>query len=150
MSFETEYDTAWATLYQKRVVLLDRRSSLEAELSEVKTQIDHLNDILSHLAPLAGIAGGTNLAALGITNAIRWVLEHSESWMSPTEIKDKLEEKGFDFSSLSVPMASIYKTLSRLADADPPEIIREKEEDGKVFYSWKRPEPEITDDQIPF
>jgi hypothetical protein len=166
MPFETEYDATWVTLYQKKEELLDRRSALEAQLADATTQIDHLTEILSHLAPLAGIAYGEDLAALGITNAIRWILEHSEARMSPTEVRDKLEEKGFDLSSLTAPMASIYKTLSRLAEANEPDITREKEADGKVFYSWKRPNAsfdqrppapddyaqsaEISDDDIPF
>jgi hypothetical protein len=149
MAFETEYDPTWITLYQKRSDLHDRRSTLEADLSEVNTQIEHLNEILKHLAPLAGMPGG-NLASLGLTNAVRWVLENAEDRMSPTDVRDKLTEKGFDLSALTAPMGSIYKILSRLAD-DSKEISREKEEGGRnVFYRWKKPEPEISDDDIPF
>ena len=151
MSFETEYDGTWATLYHKRVELMSKRSGLEADLSEVNAQIGHLNEILAHLAPLAGISVGDNLAALGITNAIRWVLENSPDRMSPADVRDKLVEKGFDLTGLSAPMGSIYKILSRLAD-DTEEITREKEEGGgrNVFYRWKRPTAEISDDDIPF
>ena len=167
MPFQTEYDDVWVRMHEKQEALFDRRSDLEAELAEVNTQIDHLGAILSHLAPLAGIAYGEKLSALGITDAIRWILEHSGARMSPIEIRDKLVEKDFDLSSLTAPMASIYKTLSRLAEANEPEVIREKEAGGKVFYSWKKPnasfdqrpssgpddysqQAEISDDDIPF
>jgi hypothetical protein len=139
MTIATDYDATWVTLYQKRTDLLEQRSSLEAELSNVNTQIEHLNEILKHLSPLVGLPAEANLASLGITNAIRWILEQSEDRMSPTEIRDKLIEKGFDLSALSAPMNSIYKILSRLADGDKPEVTRQ-EEDRKVFYSWIRKE----------
>jgi hypothetical protein len=82
---------------------------------------------------------------LGITDAIRQILKGTEERLSPIEVRDSLLEKGFDLSGLSAPMASIYKILSRLADVGNPEIFREREDDGKVFYRWIR-----TDDDIPF
>jgi hypothetical protein len=131
----TEYDSVWSDLYTKRIKLLDRRAELEASLSEVANQISHLNEILNHLEPLAGLAGG-NLASMGITDAVRWVLSESEGRMSPTDVRDKLLENGFDMSSLTAPMSSIYKILSRLSSEKEPEVLRETDDDRKVYYSW--------------
>ena len=120
----------------KRTALFGKRASLEAELSDVKTQITHLNEIMGHLGPLAGLPAGDNIAGMGITDAIRWILSNSEERMSPTNVRDNLIEKGFDLSSLTAPMASIYKILSRLAKESKPEVFREKDDDGKVYYRW--------------
>jgi hypothetical protein len=145
---ETEYDHVWVDLHSKRTALFDRRASLEADLSEVKSQIEHLNEILKHLGPLARLPGG-DVASMGITDAIRWVLNEANGRkMSPADVRDTLVEKGFDLSPLTAPMASIYKILSRLASESEPEVFREKGDDGKVYYGWIR--PEITDEEIPF
>jgi hypothetical protein len=137
MAVENGYDAAWMDLFKKKMELLGQRSSLEAELSETNTQLAHLNAVLAHLAPLAGIAAGEDISGLGITDAIRWVLKETEERVSPAEVRDKLVEKGFDLSSLTAPMGSIYKILARLSDGSTPEVIREKE-DSNVFYRWIR------------
>jgi hypothetical protein len=144
MSFPTEYDSLWNEMYDKRLALFNKRASLEAELSDVKTQIAHLNEIMGHLGPLAGIPANKDIASLGITDAVRWVLSNSAGRISANEVRDKLAEKGYDFSSLSAPMASIYKILSRLAsENNGQEISREKDPDGKVYYQWIHTEQEI-------
>jgi len=68
--------------------------------------------------------------------------------MSAADVRRLLTEKGFDLSGHSAPMSSIYKVLSRLV-GDSDEVEREREEDGRVFFRWKR-FSETTDDDIPF
>lgn len=139
------YDETWKNLFFKKMELIGQRSTLEAELSEVKTQLVHLNEILAHLAPLAGVPANENITSLGITDAVRWILQKSEQRMSPKDVHDKLVEKGFDMTALSAPMSSIYKILARLADEPSPKVQREREEGTRnVFYRWKNP------DDIPF
>jgi hypothetical protein len=142
---QPDYEKTWIMLVKERNTLLSQRTSLENELSEIGTKLRHVNEVLMHLAPLAGMPDGDNIAGLGITDAIRQILKGTEERLSPIEVRDSLLEKGFDLSGLSAPMASIYKILSRLADVGNPEIFREREDDGKVFYRWIR-----TDDDIPF
>lgn len=132
---ETEYDDVWRQIYRKRENLLDRHAELEAEIRDVSNQLAHLNEILIHLNPLAGLGNGQSIIGMGITDAVRYTLRNAEGRMSPTDIRDQLLEKGYDLTALSAPMSSIYKILSRLADQKKPEITREKE-DGNVFYRW--------------
>jgi hypothetical protein len=139
---DTEYDELWSGLQEKRMKLLARRALLEADLSEVTTQIAHINEIMIHLGPLAGLPNEENISSMGITDAVRWILCNTLAKMSPTDVRDKLLEKGFDMSSLTAPMASIYKILSRLAADNKPEVLREKSDDGKVYYMWIRPNDE--------
>lgn len=134
--FETEYDQVWGEMFKKRAHLFSKRADLEAELTDVNKQIVHLNEILNHLAPLAGIPDNEDIASMGITDAIRWILNNTEARLSAPDVRDKLTEKGYDLSSLTAPMSSIYKVLSRLSSEPSPQVTREKDEDGKVYYRW--------------
>ena len=141
----------WTDLREMQRKLLDRRVILETELAEVKNNISHLETILANLAPMAGFQeDAESISGLGITDAIRVILRNSDVRMSAADVRKILNEKGFDLSGLSAPMASIYKILARLVN-DSGEVEREMEE-GRVFFSWKRPveSSPITDEDIPF
>ena len=141
-----DYHKTWSAIYAERGELLSRRTELENELVEIRNSISHLDEILDHLAPLAGLAvDGKSIAKLGLTDAIRAILRAKGERLSPQDIRQRLvDDEGYDLSSLTAPMASIYKILNRLAIAE--EITRDKTEDGSVFYKWNG----ISDDDIPF
>ena len=148
---QEDFKATWQRMYDESLELEDRRNILETELNEVKRQIAHIEGALNHLRPLAGLS--EDVAALGITDAIRLVLKNSKERMSPSDVRRTLHTKGFDLSGYSAPMASVYKILSRLAD-DPKQLVgRERDENG-VFYRWVTDEyaqsAEISDDDIPF
>jgi len=143
----SDYEDTWRMLSRERSELADQRATLEAELSEIHNKISHLDEVLSHLAPLTGspmVPG--SLDGLGITDAIRTVLREANEGMIATDIRKALREKGFNTEGFAAPMASIYKVLSRLVEAN--EVLRFKSEEGRLLFSWIR--PEITDDDIPF
>jgi hypothetical protein len=146
-----EFALHWSAFQTEKWELVDRRTILETELSEISTKITHLDSLLEHLAPLSGITTNEDISGLGITDAIRAVLKGSKERMSATEVRSTLVERGFDLSDHSAPMASIYKILGRLTEDGDSSVEREKE-DGRVFYRWKDPtgSAEITDDDIPF
>jgi hypothetical protein len=136
----------WSDLLSERERLISLRTDLETELIDVRNKISHLDSAVGHLAPLIGIAEAPNkLNGMGITDAVRLVLERARMRLSPQEVREWLATNGFDLSGLTAPMASIYKVLSRLEESK--EIEREKEE-GRVYYKWKN--PVITDEDIPF
>jgi hypothetical protein len=143
-----DFSQTWRKIYGEKAKLIDMRTNLETELVEVRNKISHLDEVLRHLAPLADVPWFTDgdISQLGLTDAIRNILKHSNERLSAQDVRQQLNEKGYDLSSLSVPMASIYKILSRLAD-NPAEVEREKQE-GKVFYKWVH--PPISDEDIPF
>lgn len=144
-----QFANTWQEISKERYALLSRRTDLENELIEIRKQISHLDEVLNHLAPLAGIDLVTEddeISQFGLTDAIRFVLRRSETRLSAQEIRRLLTEKGYDLSALSAPMASVYKILSRLSE-DSGEVEREKEE-GRVYYKWK--ETPISEEDIPF
>jgi len=50
-----------------------------------------------------------------------WIAKGRNERLTPMEIKDRSEERGFDFSSYTNPMASIHTILKRMKEADNPE-----------------------------
>lgn len=144
----SDFAQTWATLNTERQRLANRRNDLEAELSETRTKIRHMDEILNHLRPLSDMAWNDDeVVGLGITDAIRYVLRNSSERLSPQDVREQLTQKGYDLSDLTAPMGSIYKILTRLSEGDDSDVAREKEE-GRVYYSWKV--PPISDDDIPF
>jgi hypothetical protein len=137
----------YAELSGQRSMEINRRTELENELVEVRNRIGHLDEVLAHLAPLADISFyDDSISGLGLTDAIRTILRTSDKRLSAQDIRKQLQEKNFDLTTLSAPMASIYKILSRLTE-DSGDVAREKE-GAHVFYKWKV--PPITDEDIPF
>lgn len=143
----SDYQRHWQELFREKNALVNERTNLETALNEVKVRIAHLEEVLTHLAHLSGVSFADDVSKLGITDAIRLSLKSSPERMSAAEVRRSLVDSGFDMSGQTAPMASIYKVLSRLA-ADGGDVEREKEDDGSVFFKWKR--DEITDDDIPF
>ena len=147
---QEEFLKTWTELSEEHGTLLDRRVILETELAEVRNKITHIEQVLSHLAPLAGFQqDAEGISSLGLTDAIRFILQSSTERMSANDVRKVLHEKGVDLSGLSAPMASIYKILSRLVN-DSEEVERETE-GGRVYFTWKRPAASpISDEDIPF
>jgi len=60
-----------------------------------------------------------------ITEAVKltlFIARARDEQLTPLQIKEKAEGRGFDFSSYTNPMASIHTILKRMKDADPPEV----------------------------
>jgi hypothetical protein len=139
--YRETFDNLCARLHE----LKERRSELEVELSELNNEINHLDEVTDHLIPLVGpsLIGPGWINGQGITDSIRSVLSESPVGpFTPNEVFKKLQEKGFDFSGHTQPMASIYKILSRLRENG--EVIADKA-GHKISYTWK-----ISDADIPF
>jgi hypothetical protein len=154
---QEEYKAIWEKLFDESISLAIHRSEIENELNEVNTRLQNIRQALQYMRPLAGAAAGDDLRGLGITDAVRAVLQKSKQRMSATDIRNALTARGFDLSGYSSAMSSIYTVLGRLADDPNTPVIRHKEEGGTgVSYEWKEPEDdvaqsaEITDDDIPF
>jgi hypothetical protein len=136
------YRELYEQLSSKISELRQSRVELEVQLGDVTTELDALEEAISRLGPLAGyMTDPENIAGLGITDAVRGVLD-PKLRMSAAEVKKKMEEKGFDFSGYSAPDASIRTILKRLVEAKKAEVEREG---WKTFYKYLP-----TDEEIPF
>jgi len=148
-----EYLRMWRDAWDRRSILTEERTTLEERNAVLTHEIDHLNEVVKHLGRLAGvIEEEKKFAGVGITDAMRGVLQESTEGMTAQDVLRVLTENGFDTAKYSAPMSSIYKILSRLESAG--DITREAGPNGLV-YAWKKPDDyanstEITDDDIPF
>jgi hypothetical protein len=146
-----DYKKMYDELWDKASELTETRAELEGRLGDISKEIDVLHETLARLAPLAGYTADpfdNSIKDLGITAGVREVLD-SAIRMSTTEVRTKMEERGFDFSKYSAPDSTIRTVLNRLVANG--RVIVEKE-GWKTFYKLyvEKPEPEITDADIPF
>jgi hypothetical protein len=136
----------------------DRLRELLRQEAEVKEQISHWGPIVEQLARLTGEtvdpdiasrinelrqaeAGGAEGSApgqeMGLTEAIRWVFRQPLILpLTPTQVRNRMAEMGYDLSKYKHEMPPIHNTLKRMKEAGE---IREVEAvggfGGKAFVS---------------
>jgi len=114
----------------------DRLRELLRQETEIKDQISHWGPIVEQLARLTGetidpdIASRINElkqdqesasgagAEMGLTEAIRWVFRQPLLLpLTPTQVRDRMAEMGYDLSKYKHVMPPIHNTLNRLKEA---------------------------------
>ena len=141
MAITPDYKNIYEQLAIQLCSLQETRAELEAKLGDIRKEMEGIDETMSRLAPLAGYSDPNSVAGLGITDAVRGVLDPTIR-MSAAEVKTKMEERGFDFSDYSAPDASVRTILKRLVDAKKAEV---EKEGYKTFYKYL-----VTDEEIPF
>ncbi len=134
----SEFQKTYDALTKERRSLIARRDEIETDLNELRARIRNIEKVLDNLLPLTDSPLAvlvSDISQLGLTDAIRQVLQSSEDRLSATDVRRTLKEKDYNLSALTAPMASIYKILRRLSEK-PDEVQREKEENGSVYYKW--------------
>jgi len=138
---QNDYQTIYEQLSSRLIDLTNRRNDEELALADLSKEIENLEETMSHLAPLCGyVFNPTNLSNLGITQAVRLVLS-TEERMSVADIRKKMEERGFSFTSYSAPAATLHTVMRRLVDAGD---VKSEREGYKVFYT------SLKEAEIPF
>jgi len=135
----------------------DRLRELLRQETESKEQISHWGPIVEQLARLTGEMLDTDIASrinelkqaeaggtaagqeMGLTEAIRWVFRQPLVLpLTPTQVRDRMAEMGYDLSKYKHEMPPIHNTLKRMKEAGE---IREVEAvggfGGKAFVSAK-------------
>src|SRR5258708_3325746 len=101
---EPDYKKMYSELQARVHELSRQRTDLELQLGEIGTQLKNLAQTINYLAPLAGYVADpfeeSNLENMGITDAVREVLNPEEK-LSVSDVKEKMEKRGFDFSKYS-------------------------------------------------
>jgi hypothetical protein len=84
---------------------------------------------------LALVDNSDTLGRIGLTDAVRNVLEQSpKQWFTVAQVRDALQDAGFDFSSYtSNPLSSVSTTLKRIKSPD----IESAEIEGVTAYRSK-------------
>jgi len=117
--------------------LESKLSDLDIQRDETRKQIVQLRRVIAELASLCGERAGDDLSTTGITDACRRVI--STNWMSAKDIRDEMAKRGFDFTGIENPLASLYTILNRLIGVS----IEKKQEGANVFYRRKPRAPAL-------
>src|SRR5437588_10343519 len=135
----------------------ERLRELLRQEAEVKEQISHWGPIVERLARLTGETLDPDIASrinelkqneagaqgagqeMGLTEAIRWVFRQPLLLpLTPTQVRDRMAEMGYDLGKYKHVMPPIHNTLKRMKEAGE---IKEVEAvggfGGKAFVSGK-------------
>lgn len=128
------------------------RESIERRRQEIEQRVKALTQTINALAPLVGEepiptiwsvllqAGAETLKDMGITQSIRLILQSSEDALGATDIRDRMQEQGWNMTpgvTYSNPLAAIHNVLKRFPANEVSEL---QFPDGKR-YKWVGPRP---------
>ena len=130
----------------------DRLKELLRQEIEVKDQISHWAPIVEQLARLTGETLDSDIASkinelrqdqasaqgagqeMGLTEAIRWVFRQPLlAPLTPTQVRDRMAEMGYDLGKYKHVMPPIHNTLKRMKEAGE---IREVEGVGGIGRAY--------------
>ena len=89
--------------------LLNEETKLEARLAENRVRSEALRETVISLATLIGEE--LDEESIGITDAIRGVLNSSDKFFRPTAVRNCLKREGFPLDKYKNPLAVIHTTL---------------------------------------
>lgn len=133
----------------------DRLKELLRQETEIKEQISHWGPIVEQLARLTGEtvdpelinrinelreeeSSGSGIGQeMGLTEAIRWVFRQPLMLpLTPTQVRDRMAEMGYDLSKYKHEMPPIHNTLKRMKEAgEIKEVDAVGGFGGKAFVS---------------
>jgi hypothetical protein len=136
----------------------DKLRELLRQETEAKEQISHWGPIVEQLARLtgetldadiasrinelkqaeAGRAGAGAGQEMGLTEAIRWVFRQPLVLpLTPTQVRDRMAEMGYDLSKYKHVMPPIHNTLKRMKEAGEIKEVEGIGGIGRAFVSAK-------------
>jgi hypothetical protein len=123
---------------------------------EIKEQISHWGPIVEQLAQLSGETVDPDIASrinelkqdeasaleagqeMGLTEAIRWVFRQPLLLpLTPTQVRDRMAEMGYDLSKYKHVMPPIHNTLNRMKEAGEIREVEGLGGIGRAFESAK-------------
>jgi hypothetical protein len=135
----------------------DRLKELLRQETEAKEQISHWGPIVEQLARLTGetidpdIASRINElkqdeasssgagAEMGLTEAIRWVFRQPLLLpLTPTQVRNRMAEMGYDLSKYKFVMPPIHNTLKRMKEAGEIREVEGLGGIGRAFVSARQ------------
>lgn len=115
--------------------LLHDRDEINWRIAKLAPVVEYLSALCNEMAPPPDLSVSTYIRELGLTDAIRFVLKNSGTGLSPTEVRDRLREAGFDLNRYENELPPIHNTLQRLkASGEVEERINAAA--GTKTYRW--------------
>ncbi len=115
--------------------LLRQRQAIDQKMAQLQPIINHLEGLCRELGDRAARENAAKVElTTGLTELARVTLEEAYVPLSASELKQRMEVKGFDFSKYSNPLASIHTVLQRLVKSGKVKVVPQKA--GKKAYQW--------------
>ena len=115
--------------------LLRQRQTIDQKIAQLPPVINHLEGLCKELGERVAHETATKVElTTGLTELARVTLEEMFIPLSASELKQRMEVKGFDFSRYSNPLASIHTVLQRLVKSGKVRVVPQK--GGKKAYQW--------------
>jgi len=115
--------------------LLKQRQTIDQKMAQLQPIINHLEGLCRELGDRAAKENAAKVElTTGLTELARVTLEEAYLPLSASEVKQRMEAKGFDFSQYSNPLASIHTVLQRLVKSHQVKVVPQKA--GKKAYQW--------------
>src|SRR6476646_5693341 len=134
----------------------DKLKELLRQETEAKEQISHWGPIVEQLARLSGETLDPYIASrinelkhndesaqgvgqeMGLTEAIRWVFRQPLLLpLTPTQVRDRLAEMGYDLEKYAHVMPPIHNTLKRMKEAGEIKEVEGVGGIGRAYVSGK-------------
>jgi hypothetical protein len=135
----------------------DKLRQLLRQETEIKEQISHWGPIVEQLARLAGETVDPDISSrinelrqdqessagagqeMGLTEAIRWVFRQPLLLpLTPTQVRDRMAEMGYDLSKYKHEMPPIHNTLKRMKEAGEIREVEGLGGIGRAFVSARQ------------
>jgi hypothetical protein len=135
----------------------DRLKELLRQEIETKDQISHWAPIVEQLARLTGETLDSDIASkinelrqdeasaqgagqeMGLTEAIRWVFRQPLLLpLTPTQVRDRMAEMGYDLEKYKHVMPPIHNTLKRMKEAGEIREVEGVGGIGRAFVSARQ------------
>ena len=133
----------------------DRLQELLRQETEIKEQVSHWGPIVERLSKLAGETLEPEIASrinelnqenqatagqeMGLTEAIRWVFRQPLLLpLTPTQVRDRMAEMGYDLSKYKHVMPPIHNTLKRMKEAGEIKEVEGLGGIGRAFVSARQ------------
>jgi len=115
--------------------LLRQRQKIDERMARLQPLISHLEGLCRELGDRTAKEHAAKVElTTGLTELARVTLEEAFIPLSTTELKQRMEAKGFDFSHYSNPLSSIHVVLRRLVKGGQVKVVPQK--GGKKAYQW--------------
>jgi hypothetical protein len=115
--------------------LLKQRQKTDQKIAQLQPIISHLEGLCRELGDRAVKETAAKFElTTGLTELARLTLEEAHIPLSASDLKKRMEVKGFDFSKYSNPLASVHVVLRRLVKSGKVKVVPQK--GGKKAYQW--------------
>jgi hypothetical protein len=132
----------------------DRFKELLRQETEIKDQISHWGPVVEQLTRLTGETVDSDIASrinelkqdqesaqgagqeMGLTEAIRWIFRQPLLLpLTPTQVRDRMAEMGYDLGKYKHVMPPIHNTLKRMKEAGEINEVEGIGGIGRAFVS---------------